>query len=251
MNKGLKRAKFAALSTLKQMISTDFRQAVRLSLPVLGAYLFLGVAYGVLAAQMGYSMWVPMAMAMVVYSGSVEFIALTLLSGAFAPASAAVMALTVGARHLFYGISMLDRWRGAGVRKPFLIFMMSDETFAINFSQGGSAARQMWLSVLDYAYWLSGAIIGYQMFLILPEGAMGHLQGLDYVVTAMFASIFMDDFVRNSGTRWSGMMGVAVTALNLILFGSDRFIIPTMLCILGILYWRYTKSPKHMEATGE
>ena len=80
---------------------------------------------------------------------------------------------------------------------------------------------------------------------------MGHLQGLDYVVTAMFASIFMDDFVRNSGTRWSGMMGVAVTALNLILFGSDQFIIPTMLCILGILYWRYAKSPKETEGAKE
>lgn len=231
------------------MISTDFRQAVRFSLPVLGAYLFLGIAYGVLAAQMGYSIWVPMAMAMIVYSGSVEFIALTLLSGAFAPASAAVMALTVGARHIFYGISMLDRWRGAGVRKPFLIFMMSDETFAINFSQGGTAARQLWVSLLDYVYWLSGAIIGYLMLHILPEGAMGHLQGLDYVVTAMFASIFMDDFVRNKGTRWSGMMGVAVTALNLAFFGPDRFIIPTMLCILGILYWRYAKSHRHTEAT--
>ncbi len=233
------------------MISTDLKQAFRLSLPVLGAYLFLGIAYGVLAAQMGYAMWVPMAMAMIVFSGSVEFIALTMLSGAFAPLSAAVMALTVGARHIFYGISMLDKWRGVGARKPFLIFMMSDETFAINFSQGGSAARQLWLSLLDYIYWLSGAVIGYRLFFIMPENALSHLQGLGYVVTAMFASIFMDDFVRSKATRWSGLMGVVVTAMNLAVFGRDRFIIPTMLCILGILYWRYTRQLKQKEEVKE
>ncbi len=231
------------------MLSTDFKQAVRLSLPVLGAYLFLGIAYGVIAAQMGYAMWVPAAMAMIVYSGSVEFIALTLLTGAFAPVSAAVMALTVGARHIFYGLSMLDRWRGAGARKPFLIFLMSDETFAVNISQGGSTSRQLWLSFLDYIYWLTGAVVGYAMYFLMPESAMSHMQGLGYVVTAMFASIYADDFLRNRATRWSGLMGVAVTAINLALFSSEHFIIPTMLCILGILYWRYTKTSEEAETS--
>ena len=91
-----------------------FRTAFRLTLPVLGSYWFMGVTYGLLAANLGYSIWIPIAMAMLVYSGSVEFIALTLLMSTFNPLSAFIMAFMVGARHLFYGISMLDRYSGAG-----------------------------------------------------------------------------------------------------------------------------------------
>lgn len=92
-----------------------FRTAFRLTLPVLGAYWFMGVTYGLLAANLGYSIWIPIAMAMLVYSGSVEFIALTLLMSTFHPLSAFIMAFMVGARHLFYGISMLDRYSGGRV----------------------------------------------------------------------------------------------------------------------------------------
>ena len=111
-----------------------FAEAFRQSLPVLGAYWFLGITYGLLAVEMGYSLWIPVAMALAIYSGSVEFIALTLLLGTFQPVASFVMAFVVGARHLFYGITMLDRYRGAGWRKPLLIFWLTDETFALNYS---------------------------------------------------------------------------------------------------------------------
>lgn len=148
-----------------------FRTAFRLTLPVLGAYWFMGVTYGLLAASLGYSIWIPIAMAMLVYSGSVEFIALTLLMSTFHPLSAFIMAFMVGARHLFYGISMLDRYSGAGWRKWPLIYWLTDETFAVNFSNkddinltGNPFGCYLWISALDYFYWVSGAFMGYSNY---------------------------------------------------------------------------------------
>lgn len=224
------------------------KAAFRLSIPVLGAYWFLGITYGLLANEMGYNLWVPVLMAMVVYSGSVEFIALTMLMGAFHPLSAMVMALTVGARHLFYGLSMLERWRGAGRLKPFLIYWMTDETFAVNYAAGGSYKQQLILSILDYAYWISGGIMGYAVGYLLGAEVMGYLKGLDFVVTAMFVAIFMDQ-AKKSGSPISKLrslppsswLGIGVAAVCLIIFGAERFIIPTMAGILTILYLFYKK----------
>ncbi|MBQ4386425.1 MAG: AzlC family ABC transporter permease [Prevotella sp.] len=222
------------------MNKETLKRAFRLSLPVLSAYLFLGITYGLLASEMGLPMWVPVVMAMVVYSGSVEFLALTMLVSAFNPASAAAMALMVGARHVFYGISMLQRWRGAGWKKLPLIFWMSDETFAINFANGGSLSQQLWVSVLDWSYWVTGGIIGYLFGSYCGEAVTQYLQGLDFVVTAMFIAIFMDDFVSRR-RHLSAWIGFGASVICLWLFGASRFIVPTMGCILLALYIYYRK----------
>lgn len=220
----------------------DFKIAFRLSIPVLGAYLFLGFTYGLLAVNMGYPIWVPVLMALVVYSGSAEFIALTLLCGAFDPLPAVVMALMVGARHLFYGISMLDRFRGAGWRKPFLIYWLSDETFAVNYANKGSLNQQLWVSFLDYIYWVSGGVAGYLIGNTLGSKLMTYLEGLDFVVTAMFVAIFMDDFVRNRDRHLSAWIGIASASVCLAVFGPGKFIVPTMICILVVLYIKFRRA---------
>lgn len=221
----------------------ELKKAFWLSLPVLSAYVFLGMTYGLLASEMGLPLWVPVLMAMVVYSGSVEFLALTMLVSAFHPLSAVVMALMVGARHIFYGISMLERWRGAGWKKPFLIFWMSDETFAVNYANGGSFTQQLWLSMLDWCYWISGGIIGYGFGRYCGEAITQYLQGLDFVVTAMFIAIFMDDFVSRC-QHLSAWIGIGASILCLWLFGSDQFIVPSMACILLSLYLFYRKEAR-------
>lgn len=217
----------------------DFKNALRLSVPVLGAYWFLGLTYGLLAANMGYPVWVSLSMAILVYSGSAEFIALTMLCSAFNPFAAVAMALMVGARHLFYGISMLSRYRGAGLRKPLLIFWLTDETFAINYSNSGNLSQQLWVSFLDYIYWISGGVIGYQIGASMGAELMGYLEGLDFVVTAMFVAIFMDDFMRNRGKHMSAWLGIVAAGVCLSIFGADQFIVPTMVCILVVLYIKY------------
>lgn len=223
------------------MSKTELREAFSLSLPVLGAYWFLGITYGLLASTLGYSLWFPVAMAMIIYSGSVEFLALTILLGTFHPLSAAVVALMVGARHLFYGLSMLPRWRNAGWRKPLLIFWMSDETFAVNYNSGGSLGRQLWVSLLDYLYWVSGAVMGFMLGSWAGEGLLRRLEGLDFVVTAMFVAIFMDDFLRHRGDHSAAWTGIGVAVACLWLFGGGVFMVPTMLGILAVLYIKYRK----------
>ncbi len=221
----------------------DFKTALRLSLPVLGAYWFLGITYGLLAASMGYGLWIPCVMATLIYSGSVEFIALTLLAGSFHPAAAAAMALMVGARHLFYGISMLRSYSGSGWKKPLLILWLTDETFAVNYSQQSTHTQQLWVSLLDYIYWLTGGIIGYLLGTSMGERLIACLHGLDFVVTAMFVAIFMDDYMRHRQTRSSAWLGIVSAAICLMLFGSSRFIVPAMACILLALFIKYKKNP--------
>ncbi len=221
-----------------------FLTAFRLSLPVLGAYLFLGITYGMLAFNMDYPLWVPILMAMVVYSGSVEFLALTILAGRFAPIASVVVALTVGARHFFYAISMLGPWKHAGRLKPLLIYLMADEAFAINYANRGSFRQQFYVSILDYVYWVSGALVGYVAAAMLPATVMDSLQGLDFVLTAMFVAIFMDDFIKSPVTRRSGWLGIVVTAVAVALFGPQYFIVPTMATILLALYIAYRKTIK-------
>lgn len=225
-----------------------FFTAFRLSVPVLGAYVFLGITYGLLASEMGYGLWVPVMMAMIVYSGSVEFVALTMLMGTFHPLSAMVMALTIGARHLFYAISMLERWRNAGRLKPFLIYWMSDETFAINYAAGGSYKQQLMISVLDYLYWITGGILGYCLGSLLGAQITVYLKGLDFVVTAMFVAIFMDQAVKSGSLLErlrsmpsSSWLGIGAAGMCLAAFGAERFIIPTMIVILTALYIYYKR----------
>ena len=228
-----------------------FAEAFRQSLPVLGAYWFLGITYGLLAVEMGYSLWIPVAMALAIYSGSVEFIALTLLLGTFQPVASFVMAFVVGARHLFYGITMLDRYRGAGWRKPLLIFWLTDETFALNYSatdtetdKGRRYSRFLWVSLLDCLYWVSGTAIGFLLGHWTGDALLQHLQGLDFVVTAMFTAIFMDDYMRHKTTRLSAWLGIACSLLCLAAFGPDRFILPTMTAMLTALYLLYRHQQK-------
>lgn len=222
----------------------DFKNAIRLSLPVLGAYWFLGITYGLLASSMGYPIWITLSMAILVYSGSAEFIALTMLCATFNPLAALGMAVMVGARHLFYGVTMLDRYRGAGWKKPFLIFLLTDETFAVNYANGGNMQQQLWVSVLDYAYWITGGIMGYVLGASMASEIMHYLEGLDFVVTAMFVAIFMDDYMRNKSSHMSAWLGIGAAAVSLAIFGANQFIIPTMLSILALLYIKYRRDKR-------
>lgn len=222
----------------------EFRQALKLSIPVLGAYWFLGATYGLLAASMGYDLWIPLMTMMLIYSGSVEFIALTMLASSFNPMAALTISLMVGARHLFYGISMIERFRNAKWKKPLLIFWMSDETFAINYSSNGTHTQQLWVSLLDYVYWMTGGIMGFVLGDNMKEQLLSKLEGLDFVVTAMFVAIFMDDYLRNGKTHGAAYLGIVASVICVILFGSSQFILPTMLSILMVLYIKYRREVK-------
>lgn len=229
--------------TQKNIKSAALKAAFPHTIPVMTGYLFLGMTYGILMSTSGFSFVYPMITSLLIYTGSMEFLMVSILASSFNPASAFATAIMVGARHIFYGISMLEKYRDTGKKKFYLIYTTSDETFAVNYSAEIPAGIDkgwfyFWVSFLDQMYWFAGATIG---------GILGGLitfntKGLDFVMTAMFIVILMDQWCRD-GTALntvfrdhvSELIGILGSILCLVLFGPDRFIIPTMIVILCAL----------------
>ncbi|HCC87994.1 MAG TPA: branched-chain amino acid transporter AzlC [Prevotella sp.] len=216
-------------------VNASLRHAFRASLPIMAGYGFLGVTYGIYMHELGFSFVYPMLLAVTVYAGSAEFLLGNMLLGSFRPIQAFLMVLMINARHLFYGLSMLDRYKGLGWKKFFLIFGMSDETFALTSSakipEGADRGWfLLWITWLDEAYWVAGATLGG----IIGPYLKFDLKGLDFVLTAMFVAIFADNWLREKN-HTSSVSGLFISAFCLLLFGADNFIIPSMMVILLFL----------------
>lgn len=225
---------------------TALKAAFPNSLPVMAGYGFLGLTYGIYMHQLGFNFLYPMLMAVTIYAGSVEFIIGNMLTGGFNPVQAFMMALMVNARHLFYGLAMLDKYKGLGWKKFFLIFGLTDETFAIISSRPipkdvDKGWYLLWLTWLDETYWVIGATVGGLIGPVLTF----NLKGLEFVLTAMFVAIFADNWVREKD-HTSSLSGLVVTGLCLIIFGADSFIIPSMVAIMLVL----TLLRKYLEKGG-
>lgn len=216
-------------------IRRAFRYAFPHTIPIFAGFWFLGITYGVYMHVSGFSFVYPMLMSMTIFTGSMEFVTANMLLGGFHPLQAFVMAILIGARHLFYGISMLDKFRGMGWKKFFLIYGMCDETFSINYSAEippnvDRGWFMLFVTVLNYLYWVTGATIG-GLF-----GSLIHFntQGLDFAMTAMFVVIFMEQWIKDK-KHTSQFIGLGASVLCLIVFGADSFMVPTMLVILFFL----------------
>ena len=173
-----------------------FKAAIPHTKPIFAGFWFLGLTYGIYMNVSGFSFWYPMLMSITIFAGSVEFITVNMLLGAFSPLQALTMTLMVNARHLFYGISMLDRFRGTGLKKIYLIFGMCDESFSINYTADipkdvDRGWFMFFVTALNHLYWVSGATLG---------GIFGSLirfdtEGLEFVMTARFAVNFTEQWI--------------------------------------------------------
>ncbi|MGN0293323.1 MAG: azaleucine resistance protein AzlC [Lachnospiraceae bacterium] len=216
-------------------VKKAFLTAFPHTIPIFAGFWFLGLTYGIYMNVSGFSFWYPLVMSLTIFAGSMEFITVNLLLGAFNPLQAFAMTLMINARHLFYGISMLDKYRGAGWKKFYLIFGMCDESFSINYAAEIPAdVDRGWfmffVTLLDHFYWVFGATLG---------GIFGSLihfntEGLDFAMTALFVVIFLEQWLKDTD-HTSAVLGLALSLLCLIAFGADNFIIPSMIAILGIL----------------
>ena len=198
------------------------RAAFPYTIPIFAGFWFLGLTYGIYMNVSGFSFVYPMLMSLTIFAGSVEFITVNLLLGAFNPLQA-----------LF--LTMLDKFRGLGWKKVYLIFGMCDESFSINYTaQIPPDVDRGWfmffVTLLNHFYWFSGSTLG---------GVFGGLiqfntEGLDFVMTAMFVVIFLEQWLKDRD-HTSALVGLAASAACLVFFGPDDFIIPAMLAILGVL----------------
>lgn len=211
------------------------KAAFPFTLPILAGFLFLGITYGIYMNTLGFGFVYPMLMSMTIFAGSAEFVAANMLTGSFNPLQALAVTLMINARHLFYGVSMLEKFKGTGVKKPYLIFGMCDESFSINYSakvpDGVDRGDFMFfVTLLNQCYWVAGATLG---------GIFGSLikfntEGLDFVMTAMFTVIFLDQWLKEKN-HTSSLTGLGISAACLIAFGADNFIIPAMAGIFALL----------------
>ena len=212
-----------------------FLAAFPYTIPILTGFLFLGIAYGIYMNVSGFSPIYPILMSMAIFAGSMEFVTVDLLLGMFHPMSALILALMVNARHLFYGISMLDKYKNVGKKRWYLIFGMCDESFSINCTTEVPAGVDrgwfyFFVTLLNQCYWVCGAAIG---------GICGSLisfetEGLDFVMTALLVVIFLEQWMKEKD-HTSGVIGIVLTVICLVVFGNKNFIIPSILGILGVL----------------
>lgn len=211
------------------------RAAFPATIPVLTGYLCIGMAYGLLMANAGYGIFWALLLSLLCYAGSMEFVAVSLLTAGFDPVQALLMALMINARHAFYGLSMLEKYRGTGWARPFLIFSLTDETFSLVSTLeplDGVTRRDFyfWISLLDYLYWQMGSVLGALIGGLLPFDTTG----LDFALTALFIVLFLEQW-RKRENRPAALIGLGCTAVSLAAVGADRLVIPDMVLILAVL----------------
>ena len=212
------------------------RAAFPHTLPIMAGFLFLGASYGVLMASRGFSFWYPLLTSTVVFAGSMEFTLAGLLMGAFAPFEAVLLALMINARHIFYGISMLPKYRGLGRKKIYMIFALCDETFSVVYSATAPTGVddgwfRFYISLLNHSYWIAGATLGGIFGSLLPLD----IKGIDFAMTALFVVILIEQIISGVENLTSVLTGLSFSALSLFIFGASDFIIPSMAMMLLIL----------------
>jgi len=209
--------------------------AFPLTIPVLTGFIVLGMTYGVLMQTKGYGVLWAVLMSAVAFCGSMQFVAITLLTAAFDPLAAFFLSLMVNARHLFYGLSMLEKYKGLGKLRVFLIYTLCDETFSIASSAlvpEGVDRKYFYffISLLDYFYWVFGTFLGSVLGGVLSFNT----KGLDFALTALFVVLFLEQ-MKKEENRLAGMAGLICAAAALAVFGAENLVIPAMILIVVTL----------------
>ena len=209
-----------------------FRRAFIVTLPVMAGYLVLGLGFGILLRVAGFGALWALAMSIFMYAGSMQYVGVSLLSGGASLVTVAVTTLMVQARHLFYGISLIDRYRGAGAKKLYLMHALTDETYSLVTSVHvpdfvDEKSYYFAISLLNHLYWITGCMLGSLAGAILPFSS----EGVDFAMTALFVTIFVEQWVTEKEHR-PALAGAGCTLLCLLVFGSESFLIPAMALIL-------------------
>lgn len=218
-----------------------FKKAFKLSLPILAGYLFLGISFAILAISNGFVWWLPIIMSVFMYAGSMQYAAVPLLIAPFNPGQAMLLALFINARHIFYGISLLEPYSKIKSHRNYMIFALTDETFSLVSSLHLSNHEYpekiyFYISLLDHLYWISGTMIGVFIGTIIPFNS----QGIDFILTALFFVIFLNQWLEQED-HTSSLIGLISSIACLLLFGEQYFIIPTMFLIIIIFAFLYQK----------
>lgn len=212
-----------------------FRKAFPYTIPVLTGYLFIGTAFGVMFQEKGYNFLWAIFMSMVVYAGSGQYLAVNFFAPQVGFLNIIFMTFMVNVRHIFYGLSLLERFGKMGKKRFYMIFSLTDETYSLlcttKAPKGVAEDKFLFaIALLDQLYWVLGSAIGALAGALIPFNA----KGIDFAMTALFIVIFTEQWL-SGGKRIPAVIGVASTVLFRILFGRDNFILPSMICIMFCL----------------
>lgn len=201
--------------------------------PVAAGYLTLGMGFGILMSVNGYSAGWAVLMSLLVFAGSMQYAALGLLTGGASLLTFAVTTLAVNARHIFYGVSMIDRYKDMGAAKPYLIFALTDETYALTCSKDMSKRYYLLVTLFDHCYWVAGTLFG----AVVGSAIHFNTTGIDFALTALFITIFVEQWF-STRDHFAAISGVVLSVVSRIIFGADSFLIPAMIGIAVVLLIR-------------
>lgn len=229
------------------------KHAFKQSVPIMAGYIVLGMGFGVLLELKGYGVLWAIAMSVFIYAGSMQYVAINLITGGASLIATALMTLMVNARHLFYGISMLDKYKNTGKYKPYLIFALTDETYSLVCSgkipEGVDRNKYYFLvSLFDQVYWVIGSVIGSVVGSVLNFNTAG----IDFSMTALFLVVFVEQW-KSTKDHASAIAGVAASVVCLMIFGAGNFVIPAMISITVILLLmrKFRKGSEEAAGKGE
>lgn len=221
------------------------------TIPVLVGYVFMGIAFGILLASKGYHFGWALLMAVTIFSGTMQFVAINFLSGPFSFLYIALMSLMVNCRYTFYGISMLQKFKGLGWRKYYMIFALTDETYSLLCTEHApEGVDEGWfmffIAFLNHLYWIFGCTIG----AVAGSFFSFNTKGIDFVMTALFVVIMVDQW-KASKNHLPALIGLIGTALCLVVFGKDRFIVASLALIVAALTAVRSKLEKAVEEAAQ
>lgn len=222
-----------------------FKKALTAALPVMYSYVVIGMGFGMVVQSRGYGALWAGAMSVFIYAGSMQFVALELIGSGASLLTAAITTVMVNLRHVFYGLSMVDKYKNAGACKPYLIYALSDETYSLvcnppELLPGEQRVFYLLVSAMDQASWVLGSILGGLLGAALPFST----EGVDFALTALFVSVVAEQWL-SSKDHTPALLGLGLSLLCLLLFGADQFLLPAMaLILLGLSLYRKGKGAK-------
>lgn len=215
--------------------------ALKTSLPVLFGYLPLGASFGVLfSTQLDYAWWIAPLMGVIIYAGSGQLLAVTLLVAVTGLTQVFIAMLLLNARHVFYGLSLLEAFKGAGWRKPYLIFGLTDETYSLLTSRARSMDKpreqqvDFLITLFNHGYWILGCGLGAWLGKTLTFDATG----IEFALVALFIVLCIEQYkvLRSGFTIW---LGIAAGLLAIVIFPASQQLLIAMLLICVVLFWQY------------
>ena len=211
------------------------RQAFIKSVPVMAGYIILGIGFGILLRSAGYGVLWAFAMSLLIYAGSMQYVGVSLITQGASVLTTALTTVMVNARHLFYSISMIGPYKNTGKYKPYLIFALTDETYALLCDgqvpdEETGALYRFFVSLFDHCYWVAGSVAGSLLGSVLPFST----KGIEFSMTALFLAAFAEQW-RTRANRLPAAVGLGCSLGCLAVFGADGFLIPAMLLITLVL----------------